>query len=477
MPDFEIGINPKLDDFNHKLELEPRVILSAGFGDGKTYFLKRFSMRYKHAYHFFTIYPAQYVIGTNEVIFEYIKRDLLFQLVEKGVFTKRFDLVGMLKEIMDQVDITDVLSFFMSKPVARVLGNTIKQLESLRGEVDRHTLKASSYLNSFLSVKGGLYENDAYTCIIRKCFEKMRNEDNKLIVLVIEDLDRIDPGSIFSILNIFGSHFDRHYVIGGEEQENKFGVDKLITVMDYRNIQVLYNRYYGGKNGNNSFDGYISKYICSTPFYYSIRREAIEKLANKLFSDYGFTYADSVMKSRLRARMKEMSIRDLERLFYFDPNKSLRNPEQGIEINGNVLSPLSPIMRAQAYRRFFGIGFEPLEYEVMKTPKAITEIEFYGPLLLLKDTWEYNDSAQHIQYGEYFFVVKPKFDSKNRIITFYFRQTTSFATPILKVNEISGYKEWAEERLWEVEELFDPYFYYSPVHEGHADVDKEMIES
>ena len=42
MADFFIDVTQNLKDFKHKLEMEPRVILSAGFGDGKTYFLKKF---------------------------------------------------------------------------------------------------------------------------------------------------------------------------------------------------------------------------------------------------------------------------------------------------------------------------------------------------------------------------------------------------------------------------------------------------
>ena len=114
---FIIDISNNLSDFKHKLEREPRVVLSAGFGDGKTYFLKRFSEKYQSDYHFFTIDPAQYVIGTNEAIFEYIKRDLLYQLVEQGIFTEKLDLEGLLREMMEDIDITEVLSFFLSKPV------------------------------------------------------------------------------------------------------------------------------------------------------------------------------------------------------------------------------------------------------------------------------------------------------------------------------------------------------------------------
>ena len=122
MDGFFIDITQNLKDFKHKLEMEPRVILSAGFGDGKTYFLKKFEEVYSDEYHCFTIYPAQYVIGTNEAIFEYIKRDLLYQIVDRGVIAEGFDLVGMLREMMEYVDITEVLSFFYVETYCECFG-------------------------------------------------------------------------------------------------------------------------------------------------------------------------------------------------------------------------------------------------------------------------------------------------------------------------------------------------------------------
>ena len=182
MSEFIIDITRNLEDFKHKLESEPRVVLSAGFGDGKTFFLKRFQEKYTEEYHFFTIYPAQYVIGTNEAIFEYIKRDILFQIVDKGIVTEEFDLAGMLKEMAEYVDVSELTSFFVSKPIAALLGTVVKQVKGIMNLVNRHRISGPFYIDSFLSAKGGLYENDAYTCMIRKCFEKMKEHDGRQIV-------------------------------------------------------------------------------------------------------------------------------------------------------------------------------------------------------------------------------------------------------------------------------------------------------
>lgn len=474
--DFVIDISNILRDFKHKLEMEPRVVLSAGFGDGKTYFLKRFQEKYKDSYHFFTIFPAQYVIGSNEAIFEYIKRDLLFQIVDQGIITTEFDLAGMLKEMMEHVDITEVLSFFMSRPVASALGNAIKGLKNLVQEGQDNTYSASKYLDSFLSVRGGLYENDAYTCLIRKCFERLRERDKKEIVLIVEDLDRIDPANIFSILNIFGSHFDRHYVVGKEEQENKFGVDRLITVMDYDNVESLYNSQYV-EDGRGNFEGYISKYICSKPFRYSIRSEAWRIVADKIYSMYGFNNQDDPgMKLLLSQELKKMSIRELERVFLFDPMRMLRNPEDAVDINGHKLSPSSPIVRMQAYRLFFDISFSGIT-STEKTPDELTEVEAVGPLFILKEPGiEGEEPCEYLRYNDQMFHIKTHYDGNGWIERFSFKKTNSYVTPYITANLPDDGYGFISSKLWSVESRFEPYFFYSPDPEDLDTVETDSEE-
>lgn len=453
MSDFLIDISQALKDFKHKVESEPRVVLSAGFGDGKTYFLKQFQEKYAEEYHFFTIFPAQYVIGTNEAIFEYIKRDILFQIVDKGLITEEFDLAGMLQGMAEYVNVSELASFFASKPIAALLGTVVKQVKSIMNMINRHRISGPNYIDSFLSARGGLYENDAYTCMIRKCFEKMREQDGKQIVLIIEDLDRMDPSSIFSILNIFGSHFDRHFVINAKEQENKFGVDRLITVMDYDKLAVLYNHQYG-EEGDGNFDGYISKYICSRPFRYSIRVEARRLLTEKIYALYSFSNPNDIgMKQRLSHNMESMSIRDIERVFLFDPLSVLRDPSGTIEINGHKLSPLSPIVFAQAYRMFYDLSCVE-ERSTSKQPDDLSEVEAIGPLVYLSARKDYFQTPRWMVFNGNSYLVTPRFDDEDRLLTIQFKRSRSYSTPYFDADEM--------EHLYNVESLFEPYFYYNP---------------
>lgn len=469
MSEFIIDISHNIRDFKHKLDLEPRVILSAHFGDGKSYFLRKFQETYADDYYFFTIFPAQYVIGSNEAIFEYIKRDLLFQIVDRGMLSEKYDWVGMIKDIMAYVDVEELLSFFLSKPVAKALGNAVNGLKDLYKSVKNHPSVTSKYLNSFLSEKGGVYENDAYTCLIQKCFDLMRQEVDKQVVLIIEDLDRIDPHSIFNILNIFGSHFERHYVQGGGEQENKFGVDRLITVMDYDNLERLYNLQYGDE-AEGCFEGYIAKYICSKPFRYSIRAEARKVLTEKIYSLYGFTDSNDVgMKQRLSQDMERMSIRDLERAYLFDPIKALRNPDEPVVINGVKLSPTSPIVLTQAYRLFWDLSCCSSR-STAKQPQAQSKVEAIGPLLILEAGAD--DSgippSGYIEYGKYEHYYYTTFgDGNGNVVNFKFTLYGSFTTPCLKWNETT--------RVWKVEAQFEKYFYYYPEPED-ASIESDFSE-
>ena len=49
--------------------------------------------------------------------------------------------------------------------------------------------------------KSDIYENDIITTIIRKTIKNFKERTNKEVVLVIEDLDRIDPA--LSLIHIF----------------------------------------------------------------------------------------------------------------------------------------------------------------------------------------------------------------------------------------------------------------------------------
>ena len=80
-----IDISQNIQDFKQVFENESRIIFSAKFGDGKSYFLNEFIKSYdekKNDYYFITLHPVNYVVEENRDVIEYIKRDILFQLIK-----------------------------------------------------------------------------------------------------------------------------------------------------------------------------------------------------------------------------------------------------------------------------------------------------------------------------------------------------------------------------------------------------------
>lgn len=74
-----IPIDDAVLDFSFHLSNHPRTILSAGFGEGKSFFLDRCKSELSN-FTFITLYPVNYQVVSNEDIFELVKRDILFQL-------------------------------------------------------------------------------------------------------------------------------------------------------------------------------------------------------------------------------------------------------------------------------------------------------------------------------------------------------------------------------------------------------------
>lgn len=83
----EIDIYHCITEFRQVFEHESRIIFSAKFGDGKSYFMKKFIESFPqkdNEYYFVTLHPVNYVVEDNRDIIEYIKRDILFQLIKDG---------------------------------------------------------------------------------------------------------------------------------------------------------------------------------------------------------------------------------------------------------------------------------------------------------------------------------------------------------------------------------------------------------
>ena len=144
----EKELKSKLFDFKNHLEHADRMILSAKFGDGKSFFLQKIreDVETFKEYEFITLYPVNYVVAPNEDIFEFIKRDILVQLVRLGLLNK-IDLNKLITSVFSFESFKEVISFLISCIPGGAFYNRILELEHPMFFVLRYT--NHFYLQSF----------------------------------------------------------------------------------------------------------------------------------------------------------------------------------------------------------------------------------------------------------------------------------------------------------------------------------------
>jgi hypothetical protein len=125
-------------------------------------------------------------------------------------------------------------------------------------------------------------------------------------VLIIEDLDRIDPEHLFRILNVLGAHVDE------DKNTNKFGFDNIIAVLDYETTEHIFHHFYGAQA---NYKGYMSKFMSSYPFEYSITKVAHEQLEEYLKTkcrmDVLDEFPNNKNRNSLLTTIQSLSVRDI----------------------------------------------------------------------------------------------------------------------------------------------------------------------
>lgn len=279
-----IDISQNIQDFKQVFEKESRIIFSAKFGDGKSYFLDKFIKSYdekKNDYYFITLHPVNYVVEENRDVIEYIKRDILFQLIKdnriydfKEGYDKIFDAVCNKESLLKLGDfvasIIPIEGLKDGYEALKDLASTIH--EKYKSQDVLHVV--DDYLNGFYGKSGSISECDAFTYLIQKSLEQMMAKS----VLIIEDLDRIDPAHLFRIMNVLSSQVDNPYY-SEVPNGNKFGFDKIILIMDYEIARHLFHHFYG-KEAN--YEGYMNKFLNTLPYSYSIKEEAHRQVKQKI---------------------------------------------------------------------------------------------------------------------------------------------------------------------------------------------------
>ena len=311
-PKDQISIDAPKTDFEKFLtEDNKRVFFSGRFGIGKTFFLQKFFEQHTSEYDVYHLFPVNYQISSNENIVEFLKYDILVELLKK--YPKAFESTELngLKEklrffaafckdrgLVGRVSKVAIKSLFaltpdpIFKPLSR-LGRSLEDLTTFREEFQEFKAEQLSgdkdAIDDFLEkieTKADIVATDYVSQLLREKIETLK--DGKRSVLILDDFDRIDPEHTFRILNVLSAHMDGN-------EENKFGFDHIIVVGDIENLRNIFHHKYGAKT---DFWGYFDKFFTVEPYSFD-NEKAISDIVYKLASL--IKYEESLLKSEMEA--------------------------------------------------------------------------------------------------------------------------------------------------------------------------------
>lgn len=300
-----IPVDAAMERFENHLLSHDRVVLSAKFGDGKTFFLNKFKEKCKESenspFVFIMLYPVNYQVLENKDIFELIKHDVLLQILQLGIIDVNYkvtdkmafefyiqshfasvgeSILSMLKNCGADDGVT--MALFAAFKSANWLKSLKKYVDGFKKNVDQ-----TEFLDEYLALfdESSVYENDIITKIIRDNIESYQKKTGKRVVLVIEDMDRLDPAHLFRIMNVFSAQMDYGYrcmqPVDNTLVGNKFGVSNVVFVMHEKNTEAIFHHFYGECA---DYEGYMSKFYNKDIFRFSLAEEK-EKFALGLISE------------------------------------------------------------------------------------------------------------------------------------------------------------------------------------------------
>lgn len=395
-----IDISNRISDFRQVFEKESRIIFSARFGDGKSYFLNQFIKSYPKAsddYYFITLHPVNYVVEENRDVIEYIKRDILFQLIKDG---KIYDYIGTDDKVFNAVcnresiaRLADFLaSIFPIDGLKNGIESAKKLLETVREKYDEQSdVKAvDSYLNGFYGMNGSICECDAFTCLIQKTLEHQLSKT----VLIIEDLDRIDPAHLFRIMNVLSSQVDNPYYIDCYNG-NKFGFDKIILVMDYDITKHIFQHFYG-KEAN--YEGYMNKFLNSVPFKFSILEEAQMQVKNKLTQVFGtsdvlkisgalYPYMSNSDTFNLQGEIEKLSVRRCKE--FIDDNLEIHIRKRWKDDGIKLPTDIDIVKLLYSFRFIMGLPLNAIYGMLIECLQGELAVKMLAPLFCINNRKRY----------------------------------------------------------------------------------------
>ena len=284
MTNIQIPLDTVKGEFELHMQIKgnSRIFFSGRFGIGKTYFLKDFFSQNENEYETFHLYPVNYQIHENEDVLDLIKYDILVELLKKDntivsgkdygslVDTQRLLYLWGKDNLKDIFTTCASVIPKLGRPIKEIVGlidnfrDFKKQIENGDQDFIKDLLQNTRDKN--------VTETDYLSELLKRKIVELKKD--KKSVLILDDLDRVDPEHIFRILNIFSAYFEK-------ENKNKFGFDIVIIVSDYTNIENVFHHKYGAET---DFSGYLDKFFTISPYKsmvnFGINKEVITNLIN-----------------------------------------------------------------------------------------------------------------------------------------------------------------------------------------------------
>lgn len=257
------------------LKWNNRIFFSWKFGSGKTYFLREYFEAHKDEFEFFHIYPVNYQISSNEDIIQFLKYDILIELL------KRNEDLFEVNDYFNFTDLSRLIYLWSSDNKTEVAQALLRWADTLLGAdfgIFPKLWKTAADLLPLFKKFGEFKKTiEAWDkAVVDDFIEKMNDRNisqtdylgqlimdkikiqtgnNRQSILILDDLDRIDPEHVFRILNVFSAHFND----SDEWCSNKFWFDKVILVGDIHNlISFFHHKYWITADSTGYFNKFYS---------------------------------------------------------------------------------------------------------------------------------------------------------------------------------------------------------------------------
>ncbi len=313
-----VGAKKGFGDFLN-VEANKRILFSGKFGSGKTFFLQEFFVGNKN-YEIFHLSPVRYQLTGTRDILELIRYDIVRLLLSRndnaadpnGEQARLENLVAVIRKAwpaIDDVGAKVLLMNFFSK-----LGVDYNDLKTIYGAVEKAIGgDKQAIAGSMNSVEANI-DILSVNCIDKWISEEIsklkgqKTEGDKKSVLVIDDVDRLDPAHIFRVLNALS-------VSMYAGQKNRYMFDRVLIVGDLENIKKIFRHTYGE---DTDVEGYLSKFFTSSIYEFSIYDELAAGYG-KIISKYGLEIESNELQCLLAITAdliaaEQLNIRHLSRL-------------------------------------------------------------------------------------------------------------------------------------------------------------------